>query len=115
MHWALAWMTWKTSACAEGAEDLVERSYSKTTSTFYLSPPSEHSLFPVSQKSLNAGPWSLSFVKRVFGSWYWYSFVMLRIIAGKFESFSSSSLLAMYMKPTKGYSVAHLNNHLTTG
>jgi len=38
---------------------------------------------------------------------------MLWIIAGETESFSSNSLLALYMKSTKRYSVAQLNNYPT--
>jgi ACS family pantothenate transporter-like MFS transporter len=38
---------------------------------------------------------------------------MLWIIAGETESFSSNSLLALYMKSTTRYSVAQLNNYPT--
>ncbi|KAJ5110646.1 Pantothenate transporter liz1 [Penicillium argentinense] len=58
---------------------------------------------------------NLTFVKRVFTSWYWYAFVMLWIIAGETESFSSNALLALYMKshPTNSYTVSQLNNYPT--
>ncbi|OAX77303.1 hypothetical protein ACJ72_08401, partial [Emergomyces africanus] len=60
-------------------------------------------------------PMSLSFVKRIFSSWHWYGFVMLWVIAGETESFSTNALLALYMKshPTNKYSVPELNNYPT--
>ncbi|PGH00910.1 hypothetical protein AJ79_08065 [Helicocarpus griseus UAMH5409] len=60
-------------------------------------------------------PLSLSFAKRVFSSWHWYGFVMLWVIAGETESFSTNALLALYMKshPTNKYSVPQLNNYPT--
>lgn len=58
---------------------------------------------------------NFAFVKRVFGSWYWYGFVMLWIIAGETESFGSNGLLALYMKAQTdpGYSVKQLDNYPT--
>jgi len=46
---------------------------------------------------------------------YWYLFTVLWIIAGETESFSSNSLLTLYMKshPTKKYRVSQLNNYPT--
>ncbi|KAG5301302.1 pantothenate transporter [Histoplasma ohiense] len=60
-------------------------------------------------------PISLSFVKRIFSSWHWYGFVMLWVIAGETESFSTNALLALYMKshPTNKYTVPQLNNYPT--
>ncbi|EXJ87779.1 hypothetical protein A1O1_04706 [Capronia coronata CBS 617.96] len=60
-------------------------------------------------------PISLSFVKRVFSSWQFYGFVVLWIIAGETESFSSNSLLNLYMKasPEEDYSVSQLNDYPT--
>lgn len=60
-------------------------------------------------------PISLTFVKRVFRSWQFYGFVVLWIIAGETESFSTNSLLALYMKanPDVKYSVYQLNNYPT--
>ncbi|KAF2758700.1 MFS general substrate transporter [Pseudovirgaria hyperparasitica] len=56
-----------------------------------------------------------SFLKKVLTSYYWYGFVVLWIIAGETESFSSNTLLALYMKssPTRKYTVAQLNNYPT--
>ncbi|KAI1985015.1 hypothetical protein LOZ51_006549, partial [Ophidiomyces ophidiicola] len=55
------------------------------------------------------------FARRVFGGWHWYGFVMLWVIAGETESFSTNALLALYMKahPTRRYTVAQLNNYPT--
>ncbi|EGE81350.2 MFS pantothenate transporter [Blastomyces dermatitidis ATCC 18188] len=60
-------------------------------------------------------PLSLGFVKKIFSSWHWYGFVMLWVIAGETESFSTNALLALYMKshPTNSYSVPQLNNYPT--
>ncbi|KAL2833985.1 major facilitator superfamily domain-containing protein [Aspergillus pseudoustus] len=60
-------------------------------------------------------PLNRAFLKSVFCTWYWYAFVMLWIIAGETESFSTNSLLALYMKshPTNSYSVSQLNNYPT--
>lgn len=60
-------------------------------------------------------PISFAFVKRVLKSWQFYGFVMLWIIAGETESFSSNSLLALYMKanPERKYTVYQLNNYPT--
>lgn len=75
----------------------------------------------------NTSPFTLRFVKKVLTSWYWWGFVGLWIIAGETESFSSNSLLALYMKsspfgngtgtgngttPTP-YTVAQLNDYPT--
>lgn len=60
-------------------------------------------------------PTSLAFLKHCFSTWYWYFFVVLWMIAGETESFSSNALLALYMKahPTKKYTVSQLNNYPT--
>ncbi|GME21932.1 putative pantothenate transporter [Neofusicoccum parvum] len=60
-------------------------------------------------------PLSLAFVKRVLTSFYFYAFVILWIIAGETESFSTNTLLALYMKahPTNKYTVAQLNDYPT--
>ncbi|KAM7189020.1 hypothetical protein V8F20_010323 [Naviculisporaceae sp. PSN 640] len=65
---------------------------------------------------------TLSFAKRVLCSQEWWGFVILWIIAGETESFSSNALLALYMKatpptnkesptPTPRYTVSQLNNY----
>lgn len=60
-------------------------------------------------------PLTLRFLKKVLTSWYWWGFVILWIIAGETESFSSNGLLALYMKshPDIKYTVPQLNNYPT--
>ncbi len=57
----------------------------------------------------------MAFLTRVLSSWQWWGFVVLWIIAGETESFSSNSLLALYMKssPSTQYTVAQLNDYPT--
>lgn len=86
-----------------------------STTAFYLD-ESERALAvsrvpPVQDRS----PMSLAFFKAVLSSWQWWGFVILWIIAGETESFSSNSLLALYMKshPSHKYEVSQLNNYPT--
>ncbi|OJJ03086.1 hypothetical protein ASPVEDRAFT_42606 [Aspergillus versicolor CBS 583.65] len=60
-------------------------------------------------------PLNWAFLKSIFTTWYWYAFVMLWIIAGETESFSTNALLALYMQshPSNSYSVPQLNNYPT--
>jgi ACS family pantothenate transporter-like MFS transporter len=60
-------------------------------------------------------PISFAFLKKVLLSWQWWGFVILWIIAGETESFSSNSLLALYMKshPSHKYAVSQLNDYPT--
>ncbi|TVY85406.1 Pantothenate transporter liz1 [Lachnellula suecica] len=84
-----------------------------TTSAFYLTSSERALAISRVPEVPERRPWNLAFLKRVFSSWYWYGFVMLWIIAGETESFSSNSLLALYMKSTKNYTVSQLNNYPT--
>ncbi|EZF35667.1 hypothetical protein H101_00799 [Trichophyton interdigitale H6] len=56
---------------------------------------------------------NFALAKRVFSTWHLYGFVILWVIAGETESFSTNSLLALYMKshPTIKYTVAQNNNY----
>ncbi|AEO58373.1 hypothetical protein MYCTH_2305642 [Thermothelomyces thermophilus ATCC 42464] len=60
-------------------------------------------------------PLSWAFAKRVLASHEWWGFVVLWILAGETESFSSNTLLALYMKssPFSSYTVSQLNNYPT--
>ncbi|KAL4744497.1 hypothetical protein BDW72DRAFT_208962 [Aspergillus terricola var. indicus] len=60
-------------------------------------------------------PLNWAFLKSVFLQWYWWAFVMLWIIAGETESFSTNALLALYLQshPTNSYTVSQLNNYPT--
>ncbi|KAM7216810.1 Major facilitator superfamily domain containing protein [Rhypophila decipiens] len=84
-----------------------------------LNPSPEATIAPQKhQKSL-----TLSLAKRVLCSQEWWGFVILWIIAGETESFSSNALLALYMKasspvsdagesnPKPRYTVSQLNNY----
>ncbi|KAA8642534.1 hypothetical protein EYZ11_012219 [Aspergillus tanneri] len=87
-----------------------------TTRAPYLT-PSERAFAVSRLTNTNAHRASLNraFLKRLFTTWYWWAFVILWVIAGETESFSSNSLLALYMKahPTISYTVAQLNNYPT--
>lgn len=69
------------------------------------------------ERSRSRSPLTWAFARRVLTSWYWWGFVGLWTIAGETESFSSNSLLALYMKSHPGgdvkYSVAQLNDYPT--
>ncbi|KAK4235142.1 major facilitator superfamily domain-containing protein [Achaetomium macrosporum] len=69
-------------------------------------------------------PLTWTFAKAVLTSWEWWGFIVLWIIAGETESFSSNSLLALYMKTAPSspstttrtrtqYTVPQLNNYPT--
>ncbi|KAL2127152.1 hypothetical protein VTI74DRAFT_11249 [Chaetomium olivicolor] len=60
-------------------------------------------------------PLTWTFAKTVLLSWEWWGFVVLWIIAGETESFSSNALLALYMKshPSNKYTVKQLNDYPT--
>ncbi|KKK26298.1 putative MFS pantothenate transporter [Aspergillus rambellii] len=87
-----------------------------TTRAPYLS-PSEKTLAVTRLPIANAehAPINKAFLKQLFTTWYWWAFVILWVIAGETESFSSNSLLALYMKahPTIKYSVSQLNDYPT--
>ncbi|KAG9650181.1 MFS general substrate transporter, partial [Aureobasidium melanogenum] len=86
----------------------------QTTSVPYLSEAERELARSRVPLHVERTPFNWSFAKRVFGSWYFYGFVMLWIIAGETESFSSNSLLALYMKAHPGkYTVSQLNNYPT--
>ncbi|KAF4122165.1 MFS transporter, ACS family, pantothenate transporter, partial [Geosmithia morbida] len=55
----------------------------------------------------------LVYARMVLSSWYWWGFVILWILAGETESFSTNATLALYMKshPTNSYTVPQLNNY----
>lgn len=86
-----------------------------TTTAFYFT--EEEKALAVSRvpEVHDRSPLTWGFAKKVLTSWYWWGFVVLWTIAGETESFSSNSLLALYMKshPTNEYSVAQLDNYPT--
>lgn len=58
-------------------------------------------------------PLNFKFVLKVLSSWQWYGFVILWIIAGETESFSSNSLISLWLQAKGGYTVSQLNNYAT--
>lgn len=86
-----------------------------TTTAFYFTAEEKGLAISRVPEVHDHSPMTWGFAKRVLTSWYWWGFVILWIIAGETESFSSNSLLALYMKshPTVTYSVAQLNNYPT--
>jgi ACS family pantothenate transporter-like MFS transporter len=100
-----------------------------TTTAPYLSPSERelavarlrrhHQLVEPSQsdreQEKQTSPLTWTFARSVLTSWEWWGFVILWIIAGETESFSSNSLLALYMKssPTTRYTVPQINNYPT--
>ncbi|GME80345.1 unnamed protein product [Ambrosiozyma monospora] len=53
---------------------------------------------------------NLGVLKRVFGNWHWYLFVMLWSVAGENISYCVNTLFALWLKHA-GYSVAQRNNY----
>lgn len=68
------------------------------------------------QQLKKRSPLTWSFAKKVLTSYEWWGFVILWIIAGETESFSTNALLQLYLKshPSgKTYTVAQLNDYPT--
>ncbi|KUI68453.1 Pantothenate transporter liz1 [Cytospora mali] len=86
-----------------------------TTKAFYFTEAEKALAVSRVPEVHDRSPLTWDFLKKVLTSWYWWGFVVLWIIAGETESFSSNSLLALYMKshPTIKYSVTQLNNYPT--
>ncbi|KYK54363.1 hypothetical protein DCS_06321 [Drechmeria coniospora] len=85
-----------------------------TTTAFYLSDCEKQlAMARIPPAAEKRSPLSLSFLRKVLTSWYWWGFVGLWVIAGETESFSSNSLLALYMQshPTNRYGVEQKNNY----
>ncbi|KAI1337877.1 MFS general substrate transporter [Xylariaceae sp. FL0016] len=87
-----------------------------TTKAFYLT-DAQRALAVARVPPLedDRSPLSWSFFRRSLTSWLFWGFVVLWILAGETESFSTNALLALYMKssPTARYSVPQLNNYPT--
>ncbi|KAM3555788.1 hypothetical protein ARSEF4850_005835 [Beauveria asiatica] len=89
----------------------------QTTRAFYLTDEEKalaRSRVPQTAEE-GQSPMTLAFVNKVLTSWYWWGFVMLWVIAGETESFSSNALLALYMQkhPVNKYTKAQLNDYPT--
>ncbi|KAE8383832.1 major facilitator superfamily domain-containing protein [Aspergillus bertholletiae] len=86
-----------------------------TTAPYLTAAEKELAVSRLATVNAHRAPVNRAFIKRLFTTWYWWGFVILWVIAGETESFSSNSLLALYMKahPTIHYSVSQLNNYPT--
>lgn len=86
-----------------------------TTKAFYLTEEERKLAASRVPEIQEKSPLTFRFAKKVLTSWYWWGFVMLWIIAGETESFSTNSLLGLYMKshPTNKYTIPQLNNYPT--
>jgi ACS family pantothenate transporter-like MFS transporter len=87
----------------------------RTTKAPYLTADEKALAISRVPENIERTPISLGFLKHCFSTWFWYFFVVLWMIAGETESFSSNALLSLYMKahPTKKYTVSQLNNYPT--
>jgi ACS family pantothenate transporter-like MFS transporter len=67
------------------------------------------------QTTTEQSPVTLTFLKKVLTSWYWWGFVGLWCLAGELESFSTNALLALFLQnhPVNEYTVAQKNNYPT--
>ncbi|KAK4225262.1 pantothenate transporter liz1 [Podospora fimiseda] len=90
----------------------------ETETTASTSPGSEKAIIsenpPSSTKEQS--PFTRAFVKKILISAEWYGFIILWILAGSSESFSSNSLLALYLKSNPfntPYTVQQLNSYPT--
>ncbi|KAF1811873.1 major facilitator superfamily transporter [Eremomyces bilateralis CBS 781.70] len=87
----------------------------QTTKAFYFSEEEKKMAVARVPKKRERSPLTMSFFKKVVLSWHWWGFVVLWIIAGETESFSTNTLLALYQKshPYIKYTVSQNNNYPT--
>ncbi|KAF9768685.1 hypothetical protein IL306_013997 [Fusarium sp. DS 682] len=84
-----------------------------TTTAFYLSEEERalaRSRVPPAEERPKL---TFGYGKMVLTSWFWWGFVILWIIAGETESFSTNALFALFLQnhPTNKYTVAQKNNY----
>ncbi|KAK4188891.1 hypothetical protein QBC35DRAFT_495054 [Podospora australis] len=89
-------------------------------STSSVSTTKEEGGAPVTEgtegKGIQKSPLTWSFASKVLTSYEWWGFVILWIIAGETESFSTNSLLQLYLKSHPSgekYTVSQLNDYPT--
>ncbi|TAQ88360.1 hypothetical protein B7494_g3303 [Chlorociboria aeruginascens] len=58
-------------------------------------------------------PLNLKFLLKVLRSWQWWGFVGLWTIGGETESFSSNSLISLWLQAKGGFTVSQLNDYAT--
>ncbi|KAG8408434.1 hypothetical protein J3458_019469 [Metarhizium acridum] len=85
-----------------------------TTTAFYLTEEEKKLAVSRVPEIPEQSPITLKFLKKVMSSWYWWGFVGLWCLAGELESFSTNSLLALFLQnhPVNKYTVPEKNNSL---
>ncbi|KAI1194745.1 major facilitator superfamily domain-containing protein [Nemania serpens] len=86
-----------------------------TTKAFYLTDDEKALAISRVPRVEDRSPWSWRFARRTVTSKLFWGFMILWILAGETESFSSNGLLGLYLKadPYHQYSVAELNLYPT--
>ncbi|KAG8405983.1 hypothetical protein J3459_019447 [Metarhizium acridum] len=86
-----------------------------TTTAFYLTEEEKKLAVSRVPEIPEQSPITLKFLKKVMSSWYWWGFVGLWCLAGELESFSTNSLLALFLQnhPVNKYTVPEKNNYPT--
>lgn len=87
----------------------------QATAAFYLTDREKKLAVSRVPKVPQQSPFTRKFASRVLTSWYWWGFVGLWCLAGELESFSTNSLLALFLQnhPTRKYTVAQQNSYPT--
>ncbi|KAG8410954.1 hypothetical protein J3459_016777 [Metarhizium acridum] len=87
----------------------------KTTTAFYLTEEEKKLAVSRVPEIPEQSAITLKFLKKVMSSWYWWGFVGLWCLAGELESFSTNSLLALFLQnhPVNKYTVPEKNNYPT--
>ncbi|KAF4494231.1 MFS pantothenate transporter [Fusarium agapanthi] len=84
-----------------------------TTTAFYLSEEERALAISRVPPAEERPKLTFGYGKMVLTSWFWWGFVILWIIAGETESFSTNALFALFLQnhPTETYTVAQKNNY----
>ncbi|CAF3612373.1 hypothetical protein SNK03_003697 [Fusarium graminearum] len=84
-----------------------------TTTAFYLSEDERALAISRVPPAEERPRLTFGYGKMVLTSWFWWGFVILWIIAGETESFSTNALFALFLQnhPTNEYTVAQKNNY----
>ncbi|KZZ87468.1 pantothenate transporter [Moelleriella libera RCEF 2490] len=85
----------------------------QTTTAAYLTEDEKRLAIARVPQVPEQSPITVKFLKRVLTSWYWWGFVGLWCLAGELESFSTNSLLALFLQnhPTRKYTVSQKNGY----
>ncbi|KID94554.1 pantothenate transporter, partial [Metarhizium majus ARSEF 297] len=87
----------------------------QTTTAFYLTEEEKKLAISRVPEIPEQSPITFKFLKKVVSSWYWWGFVGLWCLAGELESFSTNSLLALFLQnhPVNKYTIPQKNNYPT--